>query len=215
CENVGNKAVGIVFVILAIIAYLVIKSVGDDRVEGQKRVTVKIEDAGGIPLDSPVYMAGLPIGYVERRELSGNYAMLVLRVDEGIALGQDARLIKRTPSLLAAPVLELDPGHPDVSGPMPEGGEILRVEEDTSHVLRSIEEKLPGFTEGAEDLRAAADRWSIRVRGEFADRVYELLAGTNEFSEDASARLGGINDWLGGLGPFDFDAEEEIGGRLD
>lgn len=213
-SQVSNRSIGVVFVVLAALLYVLLRGEQSREIEGERRVTVKLEDVTGLPQGTPVYMAGLPIGFVERRELAGRYARLTLRVDDGIVLGTDARLVKRSPSLLSGPILELDPGDPATTGVLE--GEITHVDEErTGETLRAIEETLPEIDQGAVDLRAYFDDLRVRTRNDVAPAAEELERDTEELATDVTDALRSTNDFLAGKDDISFDAEKEIGGRLD
>jgi phospholipid/cholesterol/gamma-HCH transport system substrate-binding protein len=92
-------------------------------------VTALFKDASGLGKKSGVLIAGIPVGEIVENgvQLEGNKARVKLRIGREIHVHTDARLVKRSQSLVLSDyVLDLYPGS-DSAPDMPEGGEIKNV----------------------------------------------------------------------------------------
>lgn len=104
--------VGILFMLLAVGAYVVWKNLGgDDDTVGQE-FFVRIKDASGLPRGSKVVVAGLKKGGVTRLVVDGRYARIYFTLNTDIKVWSNATLSKKASSLLGENYLEVDPGDP-------------------------------------------------------------------------------------------------------
>jgi phospholipid/cholesterol/gamma-HCH transport system substrate-binding protein len=102
--------VGILFMLLAVGAYVVWKNLGgDDETVGQE-FFVRIKDASGLPRGSKVVVAGLKKGGVTRLVVDGRYARIYFTLNTDIKVWSNATLSKKASSLLGENYLEVDPG---------------------------------------------------------------------------------------------------------
>jgi phospholipid/cholesterol/gamma-HCH transport system substrate-binding protein len=110
-----NIAVG-VFVILGILAlgYLSIKL---GRVTflggGGYVVTANFSSVGGLRPGSSVEIAGVPVGQVEAIRLADYEAQVVLRLDAGVKLQEDAIAAIKTKGLIGEKFVSISPGGSD------------------------------------------------------------------------------------------------------
>ncbi|HSD86766.1 MAG TPA: MlaD family protein, partial [Kofleriaceae bacterium] len=102
--------VGILFILLAVGAYLVWKNLGDDTGKGGQEMFVRMKDASGLPTGSKVVVAGLRKGSVTRLEVQGRYAVIYFTVSTDIPIWSSAVVFKKASSLLGENYLEIDPG---------------------------------------------------------------------------------------------------------
>lgn len=103
--------VGVLFLLLAIGAYIVFKNLGQNPA-GKDNYTLfaKFRDASGLPKGTKVVVAGLPKGEVVGLEVEGRYAKVTFKVDNEITVWSSAVIIKKARSLLGDNYLEIDPG---------------------------------------------------------------------------------------------------------
>ncbi|MDR3145014.1 MAG: MlaD family protein [Treponema sp.] len=82
---------------------------------------VVLGDASGLSTRSKIYLAGIPVGRVRKIDLSGDEARLEVALLKDVEIRGDARLGRRSSSLLGTSVLTLNPGT-ELSSLVPEGG---------------------------------------------------------------------------------------------
>jgi phospholipid/cholesterol/gamma-HCH transport system substrate-binding protein len=102
--------VGILFMLLAVGAYVVWKNLGGDDTQAGQELFVRIKDASGLPKGSKVVVAGLMKGGVSRLEVDGRYARIYFTLSDDIRVWSNATLSKKASSLLGENYLEVDPG---------------------------------------------------------------------------------------------------------
>ena len=102
--------VGILFILLAIGAYLVWKNIGQSAGSGGQEMWAKFRDASGLPTGSKVVVAGLRKGTVTRLAIDGRYARVYFTIDSDIPIWSSAVAFKKASSLLGENYLEIDPG---------------------------------------------------------------------------------------------------------
>ena len=104
--------VGVLFMLLAVGAYLVWKNLGEDTTQSGQEFFVRIKDASGLPKGSKVVVAGLKKGGVLRLVVDGRYARIYFTLATDIKVWSNATLSKKASSLLGENYLEVDPGDP-------------------------------------------------------------------------------------------------------
>lgn len=102
--------VGILFMLLAVGAYLVWKNLGETEEEGGQQFFVRMRDASGLPRGSKVVVAGLKKGTVTKLEVDGRYAKIHFTLSSDIPVWKSAVVYKKASSLLGENYLEIDPG---------------------------------------------------------------------------------------------------------
>ncbi|HEU4613669.1 MAG TPA: MlaD family protein, partial [Kofleriaceae bacterium] len=102
--------VGILFILLAVGAYLVWKNLGDSEASGGQQFFVRMRDASGLPTGSKVVVAGLKKGTVTKLEVDGRYAKIHFNLSRDIPVWSSAVVYKKASSLLGENYLEIDPG---------------------------------------------------------------------------------------------------------
>jgi phospholipid/cholesterol/gamma-HCH transport system substrate-binding protein len=102
--------VGILFILLAVGAYLVWKNLGDSDASGGQQFFVRMRDASGLPTGSKVVVAGLKKGTVTKLEVDGRYAKIHFNLSRDIPVWSSAVVYKKASSLLGENYLEIDPG---------------------------------------------------------------------------------------------------------
>jgi len=117
------------FLLLGLLAlgYLAIK-LGRMEVVGNKGYTVHatFPNVGGLRTGTPVEIAGVDIGWVERIELKNYQARVDFRIKNGIELPEDSIASIRTKGLIGEQFVRISPGGAEQNiGP---GGEIKETE---------------------------------------------------------------------------------------
>lgn len=110
---------------LAIIVYATLR-VSDRGLFGQGTYTVEvvIESAEGLNTKTPVEVAGIQVGYIDRLELhEGRRAKARLKIDRAVKLGNNAVAQVRTKGFLGETYVDLMPGDLE-TGTIPNGGTI-------------------------------------------------------------------------------------------
>jgi phospholipid/cholesterol/gamma-HCH transport system substrate-binding protein len=102
--------VGILFILLAVGAYLVWKNLGDSDAAGGQQFFVRLRDASGLPTGSKVVVAGLKKGTVTKLEVDGRYAKIHFNLSDQIPVWSSAVAYKKASSLLGENYIEIDPG---------------------------------------------------------------------------------------------------------
>jgi phospholipid/cholesterol/gamma-HCH transport system substrate-binding protein len=102
--------VGILFLLLAVGAYLVWKNLGDSDASGGQQFFVRMRDASGLPVGSKVVVAGLKKGTVTKLEVDGRYAKIHFNISVDIPVWSSAVAYKKASSLLGENYIEIDPG---------------------------------------------------------------------------------------------------------
>ncbi len=74
------------------------------------RVQAVFPSVAGLDVKSPVRIAGVRVGLVERIELKGNQAIVTLALEPGVALRQGARADVTSLGMLGDKYIEIDPG---------------------------------------------------------------------------------------------------------
>jgi len=117
------------FLLLGLLAlgYLAIK-LGRMEVVGNKGYTVHatFPNVGGLRTGTPVEIAGVDIGWVERIELKNYQARVSFRIKNGIELPEDSIASIRTKGLIGEQFVRISPGGAEEN--IPPGGEIKETE---------------------------------------------------------------------------------------
>jgi phospholipid/cholesterol/gamma-HCH transport system substrate-binding protein len=167
-------------------------------------IAARFDDAAGVEARSPVLIAGVRVGEVERVELEAGRARLVLRIDPGRAeVPIDSTVAIRSRGLLGERVVEIVPGGSDhlaASGDTltrtleaPDLDRLLDslalVSEDIREVTRSLRLVLGG-PEGEENLAGMVDDLRAVSRGvralveENDERLANVMLNLESFSSD-------------------------------
>ena len=160
-------------VLIAVAAFTAFQmALKTDAADAQKiQVVAYFDDASGLGVKSRIQTAGIPVGEVVDIRLEGTRARLTLAIRDDVQLKTDAKLLKRSESMLGDYLIDLMPGSPDAP-PMPPGGTIGQVIDhtgmdeamkhlndiaaDIKEVTRSLREVF-GNEDGANNMRAIVD----------------------------------------------------------
>jgi phospholipid/cholesterol/gamma-HCH transport system substrate-binding protein len=110
--------VAILFLLLAIAAYIVWKNLGQNPAgKNTQEFFSRFRDASGLPKGSKVVVAGLAKGEVYDLEVEGRYAKVSFRLSMDIPVWSNAVVLKKATSLLGENYLEVDPGSQEQQAP--------------------------------------------------------------------------------------------------
>jgi phospholipid/cholesterol/gamma-HCH transport system substrate-binding protein len=90
-------------------AYVVLSSDGVSQFNSQV-YEVLIDDATGLSTNSKVYLAGVAVGKIKSIELQGTAARMQVAFLRGIEIHENARIARKSASILGTSLLTLDPG---------------------------------------------------------------------------------------------------------
>jgi phospholipid/cholesterol/gamma-HCH transport system substrate-binding protein len=88
-----------------------------------KLYDVTLDDATGLSTRSQVYLAGVPVGKIQAINLEGKEARLKVAFLKDVEIRGDARIARKSSSILGTSILTLDPGT-ELTPIVPEGGRI-------------------------------------------------------------------------------------------
>lgn len=214
-RNIATPARVGLLVVLGLVAFFVFLTfIQDQGLSGARtEYSVVFRDASGIAPRTLVRIAGIPVGEVTRIELERGRARIWFTVRSDVPVYPNARMAKRSASILGDYVLDLDPGYPveerergelgrqrgfqdgeasDSPGsrPLPPGGEIVHVQEAVE--IERIFESLDQITADVEAITAAlrealvGEENSVR---RIVENLDSLTARLDRTIADASLRL--------------------------
>lgn len=138
------KAVKVgVFVLLAVAAAFLSYRLVEERAadEAGYRVYAIFDDVQGLVTKSRVQIAGIPVGYIDAISLENGRARVDIFIREGVGLYEDARVAKKSASLLGEALLAIYPG--DQKRESVSDGDRIAVAEDTpgtDDIMKSVGE---------------------------------------------------------------------------
>ena len=207
---------GFVFFVGVLVLYWGLGKTQDLSSEGDL-VYGTVQDATGLPIGTPVHLAGIPVGVIESLSLAGTNAELAIRLKQEITLFEDAILLKRTPSILSEPVLEISAGSKN-SGPIENGGHIKRTTESPhlDDTIRALSNAIPEFGESALSFKTTVDEADEKLNNEIAPQFDQWKNNIDSFSTVASEKIASADSTMKNVeDKVEFDAKKEIGQRLD
>lgn len=108
---------------VGVIAYLSVGIAGLKMgMQGQYEVKAKFSNISGLQYGSPVEIAGVPVGQVERISLDKHQAVITLRINNSVTIYEDDILSINTKGIIGDRYIRITPGSSDV--PIPPGGVI-------------------------------------------------------------------------------------------
>ena len=146
------------------------------HVTGEFRTHVKFRDGSRLAAGSPVVIAGVQVGVIEKLTIEGPLARIDMRLRDGLDLPADSFATRRADSLFGDSYVELIPDGGDGSA----APRLLRSGEPITHVveggstdaaLRSIARTLPRIDNALDAVHDGAISGRAWVTGPFADRV--------------------------------------------
>ncbi|MDR0554000.1 MAG: MlaD family protein [Treponema sp.] len=120
-----------------------------------KLYSATLQDATGLSTRSKVYLAGVAVGKIEEILLEGAEARLKIAFLKHIEIRENARLARKSSSILGTSILALDPGT-ELSPLIPEGGRINteRNSQDINAVMGTVQDVGGQFSQLLEELQA-------------------------------------------------------------
>ncbi|MDR2102308.1 MAG: MlaD family protein [Treponema sp.] len=120
--------------------YMLLSSDGMNRFN-TKTYEVLLPDAAGLSTRSRIYLAGIPVGKIRSINLTGNEALLQIALLKDVEIRGDARLSRKSSSILGTSILYLDPGT-ELSPILPPGGRMHtdRNTADMNSVINTVGE---------------------------------------------------------------------------
>jgi phospholipid/cholesterol/gamma-HCH transport system substrate-binding protein len=218
--------VGVTVLVIAIMAFFGTRSIYKGLYGAQGyEVWALFHDATGLVDKSRVQIAGLNIGEISDRRLSGMYARVTIRVKPETQLWSNATIFKKAASLLGEFYLEIDPGTPESPEPLTgrvvknhllkEGDQIVNVVEavTTTDILVQVNETLPVLRNILTDVRKITS-------GPLQDIVDSVHKGVDRNSAAAERLLGHIDQIaldIRGItgGPSNADIKKSISNIRD
>jgi phospholipid/cholesterol/gamma-HCH transport system substrate-binding protein len=212
--KVGLLVVG---AFVAFAAFLQIVSTRGFSRSGSYEVSALFDDVLGLEPRSPVQIAGIDVGRIQRITLDGGKARVTMEIDEGVELYQDASIEKVAISLLGDYKLAVEPGSPR-SPRLGAGGEIKNVRSlsDMDAIVAEVKEMsqamrklVAGTATEPAPLQAIVE--DVRGSATAARRVLEEVALNIEGNTDQlDAILGNIEAFSRDLSKISADKDREV-----
>ncbi|HJL16039.1 MAG TPA: MlaD family protein [Sandaracinaceae bacterium LLY-WYZ-13_1] len=203
-------------VVAALVAAFVVWRLVDERAgtDDGYRVCAVFDNAHGLITKSRVTVAGIPVGYIESIELQGARARVDMTIENQVELYENARIERRSASLLGEYILAINPGDP--SAPRLEGGECIQetVETpDTADIMADV-----GAV--ASSVRSVAEQVE-RVFGtdeggrQMADALRNLTEALEAVNRTVQANEAAVTHTLQNIDSITTNAEPELARILD
>ncbi|OGR80024.1 MAG: hypothetical protein A3I11_05395 [Elusimicrobia bacterium RIFCSPLOWO2_02_FULL_39_32] len=183
-----------VFVLFSFIVSIVgVMKLSDVRLERRYKLYFIFKDVQGLRSKSPVKIAGVEIGRVEKIELAEGQAKVVVKIDNDVPIYENARVRVRLIGLIGSQFLDLQPGSPEKA--RLKDGDILYG--DVARSFSDLMDKLADLVEGKDgkggigddlkitfaNLRSVSDSLNQAI-GLQKQELTELVKNLNEFTVD-------------------------------
>lgn len=194
---------------LAVIAWATIR-VSDKGLFGGGAYTVNVvlDSAEGLTLKTPVEVAGIQVGYIEKLDLQdGRRARADLRIDDRVKLGRDAVAQVRTKGFLGETYVELRPGDPS-TGAIEQGGQITATNPyvDLGQIASDVKE----ITDALKKMIAADNGPVNRVLSNMETFTKKLSEMTVQNQESVNAIVANLRNFSGDLQEVMADRKESL-----
>ncbi|NIS60396.1 MAG: MCE family protein [Proteobacteria bacterium] len=180
-KRMGTETKVGIFVLLGIIAlvYMAVR-VGKFQLgkEAGYRVYILFDSAAGVVRNSPVRIAGVHVGKVERISLEMGKAKVALRIPPGVHLYEDARAYLRSEGLLGERYIDIFPGSEEKPRLKEEG----LIQQGAPPV--SIEQVLSRLSGIGEDFEAVLQPLGQLLKGIDPEKVRHLVSNFETLSRD-------------------------------
>jgi len=179
-----------------------------------ERYTLMLEDGSGLPLGSPVRLAGVQVGVVEAIEVVDGRAMFTLVLDPSVELRTDAVAGPRAKSLLGQKYVELRPGSEDAPRLAP--GEAIATSWDSYDVDEALNALEPIFGDEGSLLALVADVEGLfgLGPGDGAGAALEPEPSPEARVEELAAQIGDLREGAAKARELSETARDELPGRL-
>ncbi|GAB3448533.1 MlaD family protein [Phycicoccus ginsengisoli] len=220
-RGVKVQLLAFMLITLLTVSVLSAKYVGlyDRVVGGQYRVSADFEQSGGIFVGSEVTYRGVTVGRVEKLRLSRDGVLVDARIDRGVKIPKDTRVVVENRSAVGEQYLDFQPrtaAGPDLSDgdtiPRKDTGYPLRVDNlllHLDHTVNSVDKKDlqvvvdelgKGFADGGTDLQRLIDSGDRLTRS-----ATEALPQTIRLIDDGRIVLDTQRDTSGQIKTFSSD----------
>ncbi|MCG5055222.1 MAG: MlaD family protein [Myxococcales bacterium] len=160
-RSLAPLTVGLTVLVASVLSFALFKYVQEHQSKEGYVVYALFNDALGLFEKSRVQTAGIPIGSIVSKGLSGRKARVDIRIDQSIPLYENASVAKKSASLLGEYYLEIDPGTPvdQLTGKphrtLTTGDQIAIVMEPATFadVTESVQEVIPILKDILKDVR--------------------------------------------------------------
>lgn len=199
---------------------------------GTYTVSVVLESAEGLSLKTPVEVAGIQVGYIEKLDLhEGRTAKADLKIDNRVRLGRDAVAQVRTKGFLGETYIDLKPGDLS-SGEIEKGGEITatnpyvdlgQIASDMKEITTAIKKMVADDTGPVNKVLANMEvftkklaEMTVQNQQSINQIVASLKSFSGDLSEVMSERKESLKDTMARLNSITRKVDEGRGsiGRL-
>jgi len=193
---------------LAVLAYMSIRLGSFSLGEPQGyRIWAVFQQATGLRKDAPVEMAGIPIGKVERIELYGGKAKLVMFIDQKVKLPADSAAFIRTRGVLGDKYVSIEMGSPGAPL-LTDGQRLVRAEVPTD-----LDRLMARMGQIADNVKVLTDSLKVSLGSpESQANIKESLANLREITfqlkQVVSANQDRLNRTLENFDRFASDLRE-------
>ena len=193
-KKMGTETKVGIFVFLGIIVLVFMTvTVGKFHLgkEAGYRVYVLFDSAAGVDRNSPVRIAGVHVGTVERISLERGKARVALRIPPTVQLYEDARAYLRSEGLLGERYIEISPG----SEEKPRLSEEGLIQQGASPV--SLDQVLSRLSGIGENMEAVLVPLGQILRGIEPEKVGHVVSNFETFSRDLPLLVADARETLG------------------
>ncbi|TMQ19230.1 MAG: MCE family protein [Deltaproteobacteria bacterium] len=224
--------IAVILAVIAVAALAVRTRVPTIHVRGTFRTYVKFHDGSRLAAGSPVVIAGVRVGVIEKLTIEGGLARIDMRLRDGLDLPVDSFATRRADSLFGDSYVEIIPSPGEGAAParlLRSGEPITHVVEggSTDAVLRAIGTALPRIDNTLDTMHDGVLTARSWVAGPFTDRMNRTdqwlteghVEGPIESADRAVSRLDDAvtraRDAVAGGGPDVLDTLDRIDRGVD
>ncbi len=207
-KKMGTETKVGIFVFLGIIvlAFLTV-TVGRFQLgkEAGYRVYVLFDSAAGVDRNSPVRIAGVHVGTVERISLERGRAKVALRIPPDVQIYEDAKAYLRSEGLLGEKYIEISPG----SEEKPRLGEEGLIQQGDAPV--SLDQVLSRLSGIGDDMKAVLGPLGQILKGIEPEKVRHVVSNIETFSRDLPPLIADARETLGNFRDISTKLEQGEG----
>lgn len=179
---ISRLVTAVILIGVAALAVLAIKAAIPKQTVGQDyHVWALFRDGSRLATSSPVKIAGVRVGEVERLTVEGDYARVDLRLQNGLKIPVDSWITKRAESAFGDSFLEIVPNgdRPEV---LKDGDQLVHVAEggSTDSVLRGIARTIPKVDRALDVVHDAMLSGRTWVEGKMRGRTDDIARWLDE-----------------------------------
>ena len=177
--------VGLFFLVIGVSSVGYILMTVDNIAGGDAyTITVFMDDASGLIVDSGVRMAGVDVGQIRSIELVEGKAKLTLEIREDVQIYEDALISKQPSSLLGTSIVSIDPGNR--TGALVQHGETVRNVQSTGDFGGALSSVQDVGTEAAGFIRDLREQFA--TEGTYRD-LNEIIENVRLASDSTRVLL--------------------------